>query len=148
MSLLFVDSCDHYGDVIDASQAGWEYTASTSSVDTSGGRFGGGALGGSVSADGWKLAIPQQLVDSVIIIQSAYKAVTNVLNSYRIIELTDYQGLSCGLNHTASGQVQGVDDSGVIVSGANSVGGLIVPNQWNYIETKFTLNFLSNKTNA
>ena len=137
MTLLFSDSCDLYGSIADIQAAGY-ITGTGTGVNTTGGRFGGGALSGNQDDQGFQRFIvshgPAE-PHNIVIVQYAYKVTTaHEILTDKILILNEGVNISCSLETVFGGAVRVLDRDNVIVGISNK--SVIYPNKWNYIQFK------------
>ena len=138
MALVFMDGFDHYtsgsGGVSKAQEAGWIFEQAGAHPVTSSGRFGGGGMrsGGNNAYFGRAFT----LADTTIVVQMAVRF--QDLGSDDFLELRQNSGTNQGmmLQIRSSGALRLRDNADVLKN--TSASGVILENQWHYLEVKVT----------
>lgn len=134
MALLFMDGFDCYANTAQAADGGWS-PESGCTINTSGGRFGGGALQFTMTFTQWTKTFPVVLYGAVVYFGFAYKH-TGVATAQLVRLISDTTAALIILSHNASGNITLQPSAGANTSEA---GNSLTPGSWHWIEVKVTL---------
>ncbi len=139
MSLIFMDGFDLYSSINDVKSAGWRGMDNLV-VNTSGGKFGGGCVGGTVDDQGWQISVRGDdggTIDDgeTLIIGWYYKIDDGSLgNDDQLLGIYSGVNFQCGLRQNSSGALYARDDTDSTVGSASSE--TMSPDTWHYLEFK------------
>lgn len=134
MALVFMDGFDCYATGAEAVEGGWvPDSTTTNTIDTAGGRYGGGALKFTSTALLWGRNVPYQAYGGTLIIGFACKhdGVTSTNNLWQLY--SDTGSLICRVSHTIAGALSFVPNSGTTLTEA---GNSLTGGAWHWVEIK------------
>lgn len=135
MALLFMDGFDCYSSATQCQDGGWNPESANCVFSTTGGRFGGGAIGWTNSSVQWIRSFPVVTYGNVVFFGFAYKH-KGTLTSQLFRILSDAGAALVLLSHNASGAVTMTPNSG---ASTTESGNSLTANAWHWVEVKVTL---------
>lgn len=135
MALIFMDGFDCYSSVTDAQNSGWIPESSTT-ISTTAGRAGGGALEFVSTIYQWTRTFPIIAYGGTIFVCFAYYHKGAAAPTQLVRVLSDTGGLIGAITHDTAGTVTWTPSTGGVT---NTAGSPLTANSWHWVELKIVL---------